>query len=245
MRYSYSVIIYIKADILSVRRGANLYGTAVFPWQHAVFDGVFHQRLQDQAGKVEIQVIRQVVSHFKALPETGHFNVNISLDMPDLLAEIDEYAFVVQAVPVIFSQIDDQVFGFFRVAPAVVTDGVQRVKKKVGIDLCLQYLNFRFRKQDGLLFQLVDINLDLQQAAETAEQLHFEIGKIFFGIFADDKQLLVFRLLVNGKDSGIITAEDVFLNVTSKVIVFPFNIFPGNFRLNALGAGKGDDPPLG
>ena len=115
----------------------------------------------------------------------------------------------------------------------------------MGIDLCLQYLNFRFRKQDGLLFQLVDINLDLQQAAETAEQLHFEIGKIFFGIFADDKQLLVFRLFVNGKDGGIITAEDVFLNVASKVVVFPFNIFPGNFRLNALGAGKGDDPPLG
>ena len=50
--------------------------------------------LREHQGKFnQIQVIRQIVSHFKALPETGHLNVDISLDMPDLLAEIDEYAF--------------------------------------------------------------------------------------------------------------------------------------------------------
>ena len=106
---------------------------------HAVLDGVFHQRLQDQRRQARSQRARiQRPLHAQALAKADLLNVQIAPRQLDFLRQRGAVALLGKSVAEQVRQVFQHALGLFRLAAHQGDGGVERVEQKVRANARLQ-----------------------------------------------------------------------------------------------------------
>ncbi len=118
----------------------------------AVQDGVFHQRLQQQARHLDVHVVH-LEHHLQLVAEAGLLDGHVVAHLLQLLLDIDEGIPLVEVVAQVVRQVGDKLARLLGPNADQRRDGVEGVEQEVRVDLALQRGELRLA---GHLFQLLD-----------------------------------------------------------------------------------------
>src|SRR3984957_3400476 len=132
-----------------------------------VFDGIFHQRLQQHAGDYDIERgSGEFLAHSQLVaPEAHNFDIEVVVDEFDFVPQGRKSFARIQQAAENCSQLEDHVPRHVGVEAHQRRNRIQCIEQKVRIDLVLQSFHVRVQQKAFLLFQL-DLDADAVENLE-------------------------------------------------------------------------------
>ncbi len=118
----------------------------------AVQDGVFHQRLQQQARHLDVHVVH-LEYHLQLVTEAGLLDGHVVAHLLQLLLDVDEGVPLVEVVAQVVRQIGNELARLLGPDADQRRDGVEGIEQEVRVDLALQGGELRLA---GHLLELLD-----------------------------------------------------------------------------------------
>src|SRR5260370_7682499 len=121
-----------------------------------MLDAVFHQRLQQDAGHNDVECvwIKMLVDTQLVPAKADYFDIEIVIDKFDLFEKLNKLLMLAQQPTQDLGELQNQLTRTVGIKTHQRRNGIQRIKKKVRIDLALQRVQARFQQKPLLLFQL-------------------------------------------------------------------------------------------
>ncbi len=161
LRDAYAVILDLDQEPLFHSTTAQGDGATADARLESVFDGVFDQGLEQDAGHESIQGVRQDLfddaEFFTAEPDD--FNVEIIVGKTQLVSEGNEGIVIPEHGAEQVGQLDNHQARFIGALTDERGDGVERVEEKMRIDLALQGIEAGF-EDEAFLFLELDLDTE-------------------------------------------------------------------------------------